>query len=75
MKSEEEQYISTGNQLPSSDAAPKDARYMPSDINQKKLSSISQSPIGSRMCGSVASVNLVNQSSEDYQVLQGIHCI
>ena len=66
MKSEEEQHISTGNQLQSLDAAPEDARCTPADI--------SQSPIWSPTCGRIASVSLENQSSDDFQVLQGIQC-
>ena len=73
MKSEEEQYISTGNQLQYSDATPEDARCTPADIIQNRVSSNSQSPIGPPTCGHVASVSLVKQSSDDYQVWQGIH--
>lgn len=73
MKSEEEQYISTWNQLLCSDAAPEDARCIPADVSQKRVSSNSQSPIGSPTCGCVASVSLAKQSCDDYQVLQGIH--
>ncbi|KAI0211468.1 hypothetical protein LSAT2_003689 [Lamellibrachia satsuma] len=67
MKSEEEQHITTGNQLQSLDAAPEDARCTPADI--------SQSPIWSQTCGCVASVSLVNQSSDDFQVLKGLTSI
>ena len=73
MKSEEEQCIPTGSQLKSSDAAPEDAQSTSADINQKRLTSNSQSPIVSPTCGHVASVSLVNQSFNDNQVLQGMH--
>ncbi|KAI0239456.1 hypothetical protein LSAT2_009821 [Lamellibrachia satsuma] len=73
MKSEEEQYVSTGNQLHYSDATPEDARCTPADIIQNRVSSNSQSPIGPPTCGRVASVSQVKQSSDDYQVWQGIH--
>ncbi|KAI0210861.1 hypothetical protein LSAT2_004355 [Lamellibrachia satsuma] len=75
MKSEEEQYISTWNQLLCSDAAPEDARCTPADVSQKRVSSNSQSPTGSPTCGCVASVSLVKQSCDDYQVLQGLRSI
>ena len=73
MKSEEEQCISTGNLLQSSGAASEAAQGTLTDNSQKRVSSNSQSPIGSPSCGCVASVSLVNQSSDDYQVLQGTH--
>ena len=69
MKSEEEQHISTGNQLQSSDAAQEDIRCTTTDISQKIVSSSSQSPIGPLAC--VASASLAKQSSDEYQVLKG----
>ena len=78
MKSEEDQYISTENQLPSSDAATEDTHCIPVDIGQKRVqgftvSSNGRPPIGLPTCGRVALVSLVNQSFDNNQVLQGIH--
>ena len=68
MKTEGEDHTSTSCRLPSSDTTPEETRCTATDNKRN-----GGTPIGPSVSGPVVSVSLVNRSSDDCQLLQGMY--
>ena len=69
MKTEGEDHTSTSCRLQSSDTTPQLTRCTATDNKSN-----GETPIGPSVSGPVVSVSLVNHSSDDCQLLQGMYC-